>query len=303
MPLDSRSSSVHRVTHFDAARSSLCSERAVTHTCSTRWYQSRIRSASWKYLRATVSHHVPPSLMNTTSSACNIPHRIASSHNAAPKASASPRAESAAQIKYPLAFHPTRCPVLVRTASLARNVGCRQAAGQKRQDCQRRHEEQSLIPHSVTFRSRWARGRAVRWGEPVVEGDVDDPEDDLRLGAPGTMSNTATSQHFSCWLGARAVNRSVRRTAFAARCQGSNTVTFGEVTPPPRIPVAFLLTVRREIVADGGRRKSAADAALRATRRVAAISVCNASFDAPNATPRVTTAPPPETFKLTASRG
>ena len=63
------------------------------------------------------------------------------------------------------------------------------------------------------------RRRAIGARRPIGRGDVDDPEDDLRLGA-------------------RAVNMQVRRTPFACGCQGSNTVTFGEVRGPER--AAFL---------------------------------------------------------------
>ena len=80
-------------------------------------------------------------------------------------------------------------------------------------------------------------------------------------------------------------------------------VTFGEIDGPPRTSVAFLLTARREIVAARDRRKSANHATLRATRRLVALSVFNAAFDGPNATPRVTSVPPQETLKLSASLG
>ncbi len=80
----------------------------------------------------------------------------------------------------------------------------------------------------------------------VVEGNADDPKDQLRLGPPGTVLNIAAADD---------------------------------------------------------RRKSANHATLRATRRVAALPVCNTSSSGPNATPRITTAPPPETLKLSASRG
>ena len=55
------------------------------------------------------------------------------------------------------------------------------------------------------------RGRAVGRRKPVVEGDVDDPEDDLRLGPPGP----ALSPPGACG-------------------GGSNTVTFREVRGPDR---------------------------------------------------------------------
>ena len=107
----------------------------------------------------------------------------------------------------------------------------------------------------------------------------------------------------SCSWGARVVNMGSRRGRVLRTLPTFETVTFGEVTLPPITSVAFLLAARCEIVAEGDRRKSAIYATLRASRRVAALSVCNASSDGPTATPRVTSAPPPKTLKLSASRG
>ena len=148
------------------------------------------------------------------------------------------------------------------------------------------------------------RRRRAFGGRPAVgKGHVDDPDDHLRRGQPDAAWDTVTFWKSSYRPGARAVNSPARRCPFAAWCQGSNTVTFGEVFPPPRNSVAFLLTARREIVAARDRRKSANHATLRATRRLVALSVFNAAFDGPNATPRVTSVPPQETLKLSASLG
>ena len=80
-------------------------------------------------------------------------------------------------------------------------------------------------------------------------------------------------------------------------------VASGEVFPPPRNPVAFLLTARREIVAEGDCRKSANHRTLRSIRQVAALSVCTTDSAGPSATPRFALAPPRETLKLSASLG
>ncbi len=75
-----------------------------------------------------------------------------------------------------------------------------------------------------------------------------------------------------------------------AICWGASSLprferlTFGEVFPPPRNPVAFLLTARLEIVAEGDRRKSAIHRTLRHTRRLAALSVCSTASAAPRPT-------------------
>jgi len=128
------------------------------------------------------------------------------------------------------------------------------------------------------------RRRAGGGRKTVVEGDVDNPEDDLRLGA-------------------RAVNTPTPCNPFVARSQGSNTVTFGEVFPPPRNPVAFLLTARGDSAVRAGRCKSANQATLRSTCREAALSVCISTCAGPNATPRFPLATPPKTLKLSASLG
>jgi hypothetical protein len=71
----------------------------------------------------------------------------------------------------------------------------------------------------------WRRAAGRR--KAVVDGDMDDPEEGLRLGPTAAAWNTVTFRKSSYRPGARAVNSPARRCPFAALCQGSNTVTFG----------------------------------------------------------------------------
>jgi hypothetical protein len=89
------------------------------------------------------------------------------------------------------------------------------------------------------------RRGAVRGRRPVVEGEVDDPEDDLRLGADGTASNNASSRNSLCWLRALAVYRSPRCDPVRPALPRFERITFGEIANAS--PVAVRLRVGEPI--------------------------------------------------------